>query len=382
LRHLSLVLLAGVLFADETKTVTTESGLIVETLAEGKAGTTPATGDRVKVHYTGRLTDGTKFDSSHDRGQPIEFTLGFGFVIAGWEEGVALMNVGQKCKLTIPWQLAYGEEGRGTIPPKADLVFEVELVAVEKGDPLPAFRPADAERQQTTESGLKWEAIEEGSGDPPGADDLVKLRCTVWTADGTIAFTSAAIGQPVVGPAAKVRLTRFAEKFLPEAAQLMKPGGSYRFEVPPALCWGEEKVLPKVAQNQTSVWQIDFEGLIRFAPWDSAKATKTATGLEYVVLEEGAGDAPGATDQVAVLYTGWLEDGKEFDSAHRRGQPAMFQVNGVIPGWQEGLKLMREGAIYRFRIPAALAYGEKGTGGIPPNATLLFEVELLRVRKP
>jgi FKBP-type peptidyl-prolyl cis-trans isomerase len=89
------------------------------------------TGDRVKVHYTGVLTkDGTKFDSSLDRGEPFVFTLGTGQVIQGWDQGVAGMKVGGKRKLIIPYRLAYGDRGQGKIPPRSDLTFLVELLAV------------------------------------------------------------------------------------------------------------------------------------------------------------------------------------------------------------------------------------------------------------
>lgn len=107
---------------------TTPSGLVIEDLVPGD-GPSPSAGQRVSVHYTGWLTDGTKFDSSVDRGQPFGFTLGQGQVIAGWDEGVATMKKGGKRKLTIPSELAYGERGfSGLIPPHSTLVFEVELL--------------------------------------------------------------------------------------------------------------------------------------------------------------------------------------------------------------------------------------------------------------
>jgi peptidylprolyl isomerase len=91
-------------------------------------GALAASGQSYKVHYTGWLEDGTKFDSSLDRGQPIEFQQGLHRVITGWDEGFEGMRVGGKRRLFIPWQLAYGEQGRGQIPPKANLIFDVELV--------------------------------------------------------------------------------------------------------------------------------------------------------------------------------------------------------------------------------------------------------------
>jgi len=110
------------------KTIATASGLKYQDLLVGK-GPSPKPGSHVMVHYTGWLTNGTKFDSSLDRNQPFAFTLGRGEVIKGWDEGVATMHVGGKRKLTIPPGLGYGSRGAGgVIPPNATLVFEVELL--------------------------------------------------------------------------------------------------------------------------------------------------------------------------------------------------------------------------------------------------------------
>jgi FKBP-type peptidyl-prolyl cis-trans isomerase len=113
-----------------------------------------------------------------------------------------------------------------------------------------------------------------------------------------------------------------------------------------------------------------------------SEVTTTESGLQYEVLTAGTGASPVATDQVTVHYTGKLLDGTVFDSSVERGQPATFGLNQVIRGWTEGVQLMKEGATYRFYIPSELAYGERGAGGdIGPGATLMFDVELIKINK-
>jgi FKBP-type peptidyl-prolyl cis-trans isomerase FkpA len=108
----------------------------------------------------------------------------------------------------------------------------------------------------------------------------------------------------------------------------------------------------------------------------------TKSGLVYQSLKEGAGASPAATDTVTVHYRGTLADGREFDSSHKRGQPAEFPLNRVIACWTEGVQMMKPGGKARLTCPPAIAYGERGAGSvIPPNATLQFEVELLSVKR-
>jgi FKBP-type peptidyl-prolyl cis-trans isomerase FkpA len=107
----------------------------------------------------------------------------------------------------------------------------------------------------------------------------------------------------------------------------------------------------------------------------------TPSGLQYKPITEGSGKSPKATDTVLVHYRGTLLDGTEFDSSYKRNAPIEFGLNQVIAGWTEGVQLMKEGAKYQFVIPADLAYGRRGAGGvIGPDETLIFEVELLKVR--
>lgn len=111
-----------------------------------------------------------------------------------------------------------------------------------------------------------------------------------------------------------------------------------------------------------------------------AGAVTTASGLVYRSLAEGTGARPTASDRVKVHYKGTLPDGREFDSSYKRGSPLEFPLNGVIACWTEGVQRMKVGGKAKLTCPASIAYGSRGAGGvIPPNATLLFEVELLGI---
>ena len=114
----------------------------------------------------------------------------------------------------------------------------------------------------------------------------------------------------------------------------------------------------------------------------AAKELKTASGLIYTELKAGSGPSPTATDTVKVNYRGTLADGTEFDSSYKRGQPAEFPLNRVIPCWTEGVQKMKVGGKAKLVCPPSIAYGDRGAGqAVPPGATLTFEVELLEIKK-
>jgi FKBP-type peptidyl-prolyl cis-trans isomerase FkpA/FKBP-type peptidyl-prolyl cis-trans isomerase FklB len=139
----------------------------------------------------------------------------------------------------------------------------------------------------------------------------------------------------------------------------------------------------RLAEQRAEEAQVNLEEGQAFlaANADKEGVNVTDSGLQYRVLEQGDGPRPDADDRVTVHYRGKLINGVEFDSSYAREEPATFGLDQVIPGWTEGLQLMREGGRYEFFIPSDLAYGEQGRPGpIGPNSTLIFEVELLEVQ--
>lgn len=235
---------------------TTASGLRYKVTEAGK-GKQVEIGDKVTVHYTGKLTNGTKFDSSKDRNQPFSFKVGAGQVIRGWDEGLQLLKVGDKAVLSIPPAIGYGNRDMGTIPPNSELIFDIEVL-----------------------------------------DAVAPVKATPYNVKGLDTLT-------------------------------------------------------------------------------------TASGLKYIVVKKGDGAQAAAGKTVDVHYTGYLMDGKVFDSSVERGEPISFPLGQgmVIPGWDEGIALMQVGDKIRLILPSNLAYGASGAGGvIPPNATLIFDCELMNVK--
>ncbi|MCC7051333.1 MAG: FKBP-type peptidyl-prolyl cis-trans isomerase [Bacteroidia bacterium] len=235
-------------------TIKTQSGLQYVITKSNPNGKVPKAGDKVVVHYTGKLTNDTVFDSSVNRGQPFSFVLGKGQVIKGWDEGIALLKSGEKAVLTIPAELGYGARAAGSIPPNSTLIFDVELI------------------------------------------DVI------------------------------------------------------------------EKIVPKPYETK------------------GKDTLKTASGLKYIMVEEGKGNKPVANKMVSVHYTGFLPDGKIFDSSVERGQPISFMlgVGQVIKGWDEGIQLLNIGSKARLIIPYELGYGERGYPPvIPPKSELMFDVEVV-----
>ena len=359
---------------------TTDSGLQYLELTPG-SGRTPAPGDLVSMHAVISLPDGTEIANSLANGQPISVVLGRNELLPGWEEGLALMQVGGKAQMVLPPELAFGEQGYGAIQPNSQIVLEVELLSAE--EPPQPSQVAEADLT-TTDSGLKYYDLTEGDGAEAAANSSVTANFTVWVAgEGADTFVmSSPEGQPatfVVGRGD----TGIAG--WDEGMTGMKVGGKRLLVIPPELALGDQ-ASNTIPANSTLIMEVELTDVrepIKMSEVDPADYTTTESGLQYYDLVEGTGDTPQSGQTVVVHYTGWLEDGTQFDSSVEGGQPFSFVLGqgGVIPGWDEGVATMKVGGKRQLRIPAELAYGEAGSGGvIPPGATLIFDIELLEIQ--
>ena len=385
---LTAVFLLAAACGGGSNNITTESGLQYEEIEEG-TGAAPQPGDIVAVHYTGTLEDGTEFDSSYTRGTPFEFPLGQGAVIPGWDEGIALMKEGGTARLTVPPDLAYGEAGAGdVIPPNSTLIFDVELVSIQPPPPTPTPPPPptaiDSSEFTTTDSGLQYFVLEEGSGDLPEDGGLVTIHFAGWLAEDLSSIGNSYIaGQPVPFRLGAGQIMEGWD----EAVAQMRIGEKTQFIVPPSLGFGETGSPPVIPPNATLIFEIELVDALPAPPpptsLEEDAYTTTESGLQIAVLEEGEGEETPQEGQIAVVhYRGWLEDGTEFDASYNRDAPFEFPVGlgAVIPGWDEGVATMNVGDVVQLVIPPDLGYGEFGSGSIPPDATLIFEVELLEIR--
>lgn len=222
----------------KTEPTMTESGLKIEILNAG-AGVAAKNGDMVTVHYTGTLEDGTKFDSSVDRGTPFSFELGAGKVIKGWEEGVAGMMPGEKRKLTIPSDLAYGERALPGIPAGSTLLFDVELIKAEK---LAELEITD---------------VLEGSGNEAVAGSFVEMHYTGTLEDGTVFDSSVERGTPF-------RFTLGVGQVIPgwdQGIVGMKPGGKRTLVIPAHLAYGSRQ-RGAIPANSTLKFEVEFLGFV------------------------------------------------------------------------------------------------------------------------
>jgi len=302
-------------------------------------------------------------------------------LLPGWEEGVGMMKPWARAKLILPAELAFGEIGYGMIPPGAQIVMEVELLAVE---PAPIPSEVAADKLTTTSSGLQYYDLDTGEGAEATQNSTISTNYVLWvkTAEGYTFVDRSAAGSPL-----SFVLGR-GDMVFPgweEGATGMKVGGKRLLVIPPELGLGaaDNGTIPA---NSTLVMEIELMDVKEpqvATQVDEADYTTTESGLKYYDLKTGTGNIPVAGQTVVVHYTGWLTDGTQFDSSLDRGEPIsfVFGEGNVIPGWDEGLATMKVGGKRQLVIPAELGYADQGAGSvIPPGATLIFEVELLEIQ--
>ena len=361
--------------------VTTDSGLQYLEIEEGD-GKTPQAGDIITMHYIASLPDGTELANSYSDDKPITTVWGFNNLLPGWEEAVGLMKVNGKSKIVLSPELAFGADGAGMVPPNSQVVIEMELLS---SKPAPVPEEVAESDLNTTDSGLQYYDIETGTGAEAVDKSGVTTDYTIWVkTDEGYNYIASSEG---AGPMSfNLGSTDAVFPGWNEGVTGMKVGGKRLLVIPPELGLGEQG-FGAIPPNATLVMEVGLSDVREPrlpTEVDEKDYTTTESGLKYYDLVEGTGDTPEAGQTVVVDYTGWLEDGTQFDSSINSGSPFSFALGtgGVIPGWDEGIATMKVGGKRQLVVPAELGYGDQGAGGgvIPPGAKLIFEVELLSIQ--
>jgi peptidylprolyl isomerase len=358
---------------------TTASGLQYLELTPG-SGESPKPGNIVTMNYIATLPDGTELANSYTDKQTASTIYGKNQLLPGWEEGVGLMKAGGKMRLVIPAKLAFGDQGSGSIPADTPILMDVEIVSI-KPAPVPSTVASD--KLTKTDSGLQYFDITTGDGAAAAKNSTVTTHFSIWikTESGYDFVVSSEERDPISFTVGR------GDKVFPgwdEGVTNMKVGGKRLLVIPPTLGLGSQGSGDVIPPDATLVMEISLtntrEPLVA-TKVEEKDFTTTASGLKYYDLKVGTGDSPKTGQTVVVNYTGWLQDGTQFDSSLDSGQPFSFQLGtgNVIPGWDEGLATMKPGGKRQMVIPPGLAYGDQAQGPIPANSTLIFEVELVQV---
>ena len=375
----------GFLLADmQDSTKAADMGAVADTSKADKAA--PAADSSAAADSTQAETSGPRpFADSYESGEPLEFTLGVGQVIPGWDKGLQGMKVGEIRKMTVPYQMAYGENSMEGIPPYSDLYFEVELVGAEKPMEPDKF-PADVNKLKWKEAskGLKIYDEKVGTGKPSVPGAILKTHYTGWLLNGRKFGSSKDFGKPLSVVMGAGKMIKGWEQGL----EGMREGGVRWFRISPSMGYGAT-AYAMIPSNSTLIFRVELvsteidEELA--ATMDFFPDTTTLTlengseGLRYAIIKPGEGEPAKSGSTVRVHYTGWLVNGYKFDSSRDRGQPFAFPLGGgrVIRGWELGVQGMLPGEKRILIVPPGLGYGSRAAGPIPGGSTLIFAVEYL-----
>lgn len=335
-------------------------------LKAGESWKTPFPGDEVGVHYTATLSDGTRFDSSLDRGTPFRFKLGQGQVIKGWEQGIGSMKKGEKAIFTIPPELGYGETGSPPlIPPNATLQFEVEMLSW------------TSVRDICKDGGLLKKTVRDGErwAYPKDADEvLVKYEARLE--DGAVVSRSSE------GVEFYVKDGYLCPAFS-AAVKTMRKGEKATLTVKPQYAFGErgfEVVENKVTVPPNSTLTVDLE----LVSWKNVVDITDDKKVLKKILKEGEGyERPNEGALLKVKYTGKLENGTVCERKGSDEEPFEFIASEeqVIDGLDRAVMTMKKGEIAMVTILPQYGYKDtkiqRDLATVSPNSTLIYEIELI-----